>query len=488
VSDRLRRIFLDADRRVFPTQAPLDIQFPASDEAPGKLVPDEMLEVVSLPMEPIYDDPLEAFTYIGAVPGTPDPDQLSDPGPQWLSSPSAEHLVRPPSDDASPPSSEHTGELAPPSTDDEQPVRTETRASSRPAPGSAVVVPSLPDVGRHGDEAHREGPLREGDLVRLLFRCAEHRGELEVELALESSTDADGRRLELVLHVSDGEVRAMRGPVALRVVEELGRLGRLADVPGTDEQAVAALERAVVAGTLGRFELDRLSRRARESLLHDALEMPSGRFEVRRYEGAPLTARVLASSLRAVVVEGARRRLSTARVRRLLGSEALVVELAPRARELFAAAGLEPEVAGLFERHEGASLDVLLASAVPSEGLAGLCWALVSAGALRVRSGAGDARSIDPASALRDAVESAERLAFDGDYFAILGARPRSSTRELEQAWRERRRALTEMHLAAHGLEALEPARAAALAAVDEAWHLLSDEGLRARYRAALGL
>ena len=58
----------DADRRLFPNEAPLELSFPVGDETPDVLVPDDLLAESSTPLEPREADPLEAFTFVG----TPD--------------------------------------------------------------------------------------------------------------------------------------------------------------------------------------------------------------------------------------------------------------------------------------------------------------------------------------------------------------------------------------------------------------------------------
>src|SRR5690606_3812058 len=131
--------------------------------------------------------------------------------------------------------------------------------------------------------------------------------------------------------------------------------------------------------------------------------------------------RLLARPLAATLVEGARRRLDAARVRRLLGSGSLALRLTPSAGRLFALAGLEPELVALLERSQGVALDLVLGAAPTEVGLPGAVFALLSAGALElVAAREEESADGDPASSLRSIVEGSAARAEDGTYFEIL--------------------------------------------------------------------
>jgi hypothetical protein len=77
ISERLREALVAADRRVFPDAPPLPPSFPADEEGPEDLVPQELLDDAVAPVIASgEDDPLESFTHVLAmVPpgGTPMP-------------------------------------------------------------------------------------------------------------------------------------------------------------------------------------------------------------------------------------------------------------------------------------------------------------------------------------------------------------------------------------------------------------------------------
>lgn len=476
LSPRLRKLMLDADRRVFPSSAPLDLHFPAGDESARELVPDELLDMVPVAADHIEEDPLEAFTYIGTAPEGVS-ELGSEPGQPWMSTPSAQSGA---------------GSVEPvPNTP--APVTGARRISApapAPAPSPAVLSTSLaltqddlgigePTTGGRG----RHGELGDADVLRLLWRIGEMGDDVWIALDLD-------RAPSIRLRVSAGDLVAFEGPVADRVVEVLRRDGRLGDRPAGEEEATTLLEQAVSAGRIGRFELDRMVRRAREELVFEALDASGGRFELEPVfggepgAGAPL----LTSSLNALLLEGARRRFSDARVRSLLGGGSRVLSLAPGARVALARLGLEPEVAALVQRLEGASLEEALGSAVPEAGMPGALYAMIVAGIVTLHDG--EARDVptDPVDSVRGALRAAAALAEDADYFAVLGIRSDALPRELHDAYETRTRELTSLNLGALGLEDLEPSRRLALEALTEAYDMLRDERRCAAYRSSLGL
>lgn len=476
LSPRLRRLILDADRRLFPASPPLDLRFPAGDETPEQLVPDELLETVGIPTEPVEEDPLDAFTYVGPVPQhslTPLPGGSLDPNRAWLSTSDPAVSVR--------------AELDGPET-----RIPGTPKSRRPPPREpdaaawkSAVVETQDEIGfgePTGGGRGRRGELGEADALRLLWRIVEAGDEVWVSLEL------DGRP-PLRLRIAQDDLRAFEGPAASRALEWLRERGRTTLEASTEDDATAALEHLVGTGTLGRYELDGLLRRAREDILYDVVGAMGGTFEMRP-SGTPgrIAPRLLARPLSAVLMEGARRRLGPSRVRRLVGSGALAVRLTPIAAVRFDRAGIEPELVALIERSEGEPIDAILDAAPPEEGLAGALYALVAAGALRLVATESDAegKGTDSTAAARSIIDAAAALAEDAHYFAILGVPETAEARELRAAWEGRRRELSALRLGPLGLEDLEPRLRRALEAVDEAWEVLQNPRLREAYRHAL--
>ncbi len=470
LSPRLRKLMLEADRRVFPSAAPIELRFAVSDLPVHEIVPDELLDAVSLPIDPVEDDPLDAFTYMG-----PAPDHTSQPSipeasrPPWVTLPP--DIVEAPSDESSLTSAESPGTFA---------GRRAAEVKSAPAP-----VRELP----FGEPAQRgrRGPLGDGDVVRLLL-----------DVALESR---DGRieittpRGALVLRVDEGDVVAFEAPVHVGVAARLAREGRLGAAPQSETEATAALEALVTARLLGRLELERALREERERWLAQIVAEQSGQFYfepgVRGDLGAPLLSRPLG----AAVLEAARRGLDLTRARRLLGLASqgrapeprLAFRLDAVAPRIFRRLGVEPELARLLSSGEGEDLDGWIGYTGEPDGIAAAIFVLVCAGAARLGPAMG-ARELDPIDAARAAVLAAAELAEDGDYFAILGVRSDAHPRELREAHATRRQSLMALRFPTTStLDALEAARREALEAVDEAFEVLADERRRAAYRSALG-
>jgi len=548
ISPRLRDLLLQADRRVFPSAPALDLRFAAGNESPEELVPAELLEHFGAPMgDATDDDPLDAFTYVGAVPPPDVPDAASlaqrkaagqapalqstsrpsEPPPSlslpiFSSSPDGELdrdadseldlLGIGPSTSAELQAIESLGGI--PVLDDEEDASAQVVSVVTPLPGHATgmrpsssLPPALPVARGHGSAAPRadlelgeptpdghgrQGPLEECGSLRLLWHLVDRRLDVDVMLKVESDGRRGERPIELRLMLVDGDVRRMEGGVALRVLDELARERRLTATAKDEAAAVRQLEAHVAERALTRFELDRRLRNARESILHDAILARSGSFLMRPLDTDAVDrigkTRLLGGSLVEIMVEGARKRLDPRRVLDLVarGKSVAVHTTADTALRL-SEAGIEPELAHLVLQSDGASLQGLLEAAPDDEGLPGIVFALIATGALSTSEQQG-ARPVtaEVAEAARASVEALAALAEDGDYFAILGVRPDALAREIGTAYAARRRELRTRRLEALGLGDLEPIRAAALAGVDEAFEVLRDERLRARYRSAM--
>ena len=505
LSPELARMLLAADRRVFPTQPPIDLAFAASHEPPEVLVPAELLEPGGQ-VDPIEDDPLDAFTWVGQRDGTmspaltpgPPPSQPPPATPQSQGptprsvAPVTPGTARPPRPDVpvnaaqGPPTPPAPPPAPLPRVDVTIPRRTShppparARGAARPADDQLLGEPT-----EHG--AGRRGILADAGVLPLLARIVEQQLDVEVTLTLQPE-------LTLTLVLVAGELRALDGPAALRVVETLRRERRAQESPRDESDAAAILERRVQGGLLDRFELDRRLARARESLLHDAVGARAGAFVIEPLDGlaidaARVAAPVLGGPLIESMVEGARRRFDPRRARQLLGRDPVAVALSADAQPRLAQLRIAPELASLILRHDGAPLDTLLGAASPGEGLPGLLLALSALGIVETRP-----LAVAPPSAAelvrsaREIVRSMASLADDGDYFAILGLEPSAGARDAEAAWTDRRRELERLELDALGLDELAPLRDAVLEVLDEAHDVLCDDGLRERYRSALGL
>lgn len=519
LSPWLEELLVAADRRVFPERAPLALHFAAANEPPEVLVPPELFHVVSARFdEPVVDDPIDAFTFVGG-PAVPPPVAASsgtDERPE-TTRPGSPQRVRTRTD-APPRRLEQTTatELPGASFEDEleelgviddagdveevDEVDAAALGLEEETPGSGVhlaaAYPTAPRrgawpeddtvLGRVSPEGSRRGVLGPGGALRLLFRLA--RLGLDAGCAI---TTADGLSVRLTL--LEGELRAFDGPVLTTVVEGLRRRGRATERPIDEDAAEAVLARRVEAGELGRFERDRLVREAREELLARLVRAERADFTLRRLEGTEgrvARARILARPLPAALVGVARDALSTERVAELLGPDGLTgvgLALGEEREAGLLAAELPSELIELIARLDGSCLADLLAAAPGEPGLAGALYALVAADALvsteAPRHAAPELASRAAVSAL---VDAAAALAEDADYFAVLGVAHDADTGAIQRAHRARRAELVALPLRALGLDGLEERRRAALDAVDEAQQVLADPRLRTAYARAL--
>lgn len=479
LSPWLEELLRAADRRVFPDRPSLALHFAAAQEPPDVLVPAELLELAPFRIdEPVVDDPIDAFTYVGgpAVPLPLAPASPSDEPPAPSETPREQRKTSP-----------------------ETPARVSRSTRHEDTTGVEVPAPlarsrrevestSWPDddtvLGRATPDGTRRGALGKGGALRLLWRIAALGLDGMLTIACEGGPTV---RMTFLA----GELRAFGGPVAQLALESLRQRGRAIEAPADEAGADAVLQRRVELGELGRFERDRLLREAHERLLERVVHCTEATFVLRRLEdtepGRLLHgARVLARPLRAALVEAARS-LSTDEVLELVGPEPVGVALGPDREVGLAPAELPFELCELLVRMEGRALDELLAAAPTEPGLAGVVFALVAGDVLVLTDPPKDARPSDEArAAVRTLLEAAAALALDGDYFAILGVGRQASQREVERAHAARRDELASIPLGLLGLSALEDARREALDALDEALFALRSTSRRAAYAAAL--
>ncbi|HJL17563.1 MAG TPA: hypothetical protein RMH99_18005 [Sandaracinaceae bacterium LLY-WYZ-13_1] len=485
LSPWLEELLVAADRRAFPDRPPLALHFPAADEPPEVLVPPELFDTASIRLdEPVVEDPIDAFTFVGG-PAVPPPVHPSSAGhsdaPTTEGGPSGDRA----STAAETPSRRH-----------EQTTATELpgtpgsgvhRASAYPVPPPAAAEWPEDDtvLGAPTPDGGRRGALGPGGALRLLWRVTTLGLDAICELTAEGGATV---RMTFLA----GELRALEGPVAARVVDGLRRRGRATEQPADEAGAEAVLQRRVEEGELGRFERDRLLREARESLLLELVAAERAEFALRRLEdtepGRVLSrARVFSRPLRAALVEAARRALSEARVRALLGDEPRGLALSPEREAALIPAELPSELLELLVRMDGRGFDEILAAAPTEPGLAGVLYALVAADALVPVEAPPDARPPETErAAVHALVRAAAELALDADYFAVLGLSRNATGADVARAHHARRNELSSLPLSALGLDALEAARAEAIDAVDEAHRVLSDGRLRRAYAAAL--
>lgn len=457
LSPRLANLLREADRRLFADEPPIELSFPAGDEPPAALVPDELLAESGTPLEPREADPLEAFTFVG----TPD---LLDTASGNVAGARAE---------------DESFELTPHTVVERASRPPGARPSERPGTSASSETPSTAGTV----DITRAGTVPFGGALRMALELTQRRRPCRLRLHV-----AGGPEVEL--HLEGDTVLGVRGPRAQRALAELVRAGRLNDTTRAaaddDKEALAAeaLDDAVAQGRITAFERDRRVRLAAQALIGDALLAAEARYAVDSAEAGSRESSPVVGTLTMVAVEEARKRLDPATVLEWLGVGrghllALERSFASRARDL----GLEPEVVSLFVRGAGQTIGELF-EAPPLAGIAGALFAVASADLVKLEASADAADQRPSSEALAEAIERAQAMALEGSYHAILGVRPSAGARELEAA---RRECLAAMRgdLERFGLEGLQPSRALAIEAIEEAYEVLMHPRWRKLYSPA---
>lgn len=444
VSPWLDELLKAADRRVFPDLPSLLLHLPAADEPAESLVPPELFEAPSLRIdEPVHEDPIDAFTYVG--------------GP----------AVPPPS-------------LAPPESSAPRTPPTAMPDLVTTAPGSESVVPiapvlAAPKTARKSEPEPERGTLGRGAIMRVLARIARREGDALVEIAGDVSAQ---------LTFAAGEIAALEGDVALSALAALRRRGRATEAPADELGAIDVLRRRVEQQLLSAFERDRLLREAREELLVRVLAAEKLSFVVAPVDRAAVRTRPLQKPFFASLIEAARSAFDEDV--RLFIPPASGIALGKDRERGLAPFELPAEIVELLVSMEGRTLGELAAAAPTEPGLAGALACLVACDALVLVEAPRDGRSPEASAAARALLDAAARLAEDGDYFALLGVERSVEDVELARAHRARKDELAALPLSLLGLGSLADARDGAIDAVDEAFRALCDRARRGAYAAAL--
>ncbi len=434
-SPQLSQMLRDADRRIFPNEAPLDVRFPGGDESADELVPDALLAEVAIPLDLVDADPLEAFTFVG----TPD---LVHAGVAT------------------------TGAASSVGGDDEGTPRTVPERVGSSARSTVT-----------GSDLAREGMLPPAGAIRVLWQAYDAQEPQRLRFDV-----AGGERVEMV--IAQGQVVSMDAPVHSEVTRQLREDGVVRRAPGNEDEARHALEQDVRQGRMTRFELERRLRRAREQLIANLIVAPELRFMAHPATSAP-TRRLLSMPLMAFVCERARRAVRVEDCLRWLTLDATAkLELESVFERRADEAGLEPEVVRLFEDASQRAIGTLFRGAQGAAGLAGVVLTLASGDALRFD---GQADDFDlQAEQARSRIQRAHERAEEGTYFEVLGIAPNATARDIEHAHQRRTQELAGLDLAFLGLDDLEDLRREALIALDEAAAILGNARLRQAYADAV--
>lgn len=546
LSTELRRVLSDVEQRLFPDSPPLSFQGLPADEDLADFLPPELAE--DLGDDVAGEDDASVDTFAGAfetesfqvggtdlsvvvpkdlsglaspeqtgvvlsVPDTPvrpaRTEQVPAPGTAGHDAmgematglaplapePGPAPRMTPPPPTAPPPApvsrpAARLDEWPRPTIPSPAPVEDDGASTS---PGDDEAAPDALLLRLHG-RAARAGELHETDLPQLL--AAAWAARLSGRLRLRRG-DA-----EKVLHLVDGQVvLATSNLVEDRLVEVLWREGRIpreqfeqvrAMIAGSGRRAGAIL---VERGVLRHEELFPLVRHHFEGIVWSVFGWELGQWSVE--PGVPPAGEQILIDLPtpALIVEGARRKLSPEMLAKRLGGPSTVL----RARSVglcpLELVGLLPEEEQALAQCDGARPLGQLAPAGAELDLGAALYGLLVLGLVEVATRGPD----EPAGAWGreeiDALRLAEvdrarllerlRAARTGDYFAVLGLTRGATGYEVRRAYLELRRELHRRPDAPFP-EDLAPALSELREMVDEAYEILRDPELRSSYLAHL--
>ncbi|MBN8615485.1 MAG: hypothetical protein J0L92_33125 [Deltaproteobacteria bacterium] len=511
ISDALRKVLYDADRRVFPERPPIDVSIPRGEDAARDLVPDDFLEVLSLSVDEPERADLE-LTFVGAAGARADDTPRARLAAERVEPTPAREEARDDSDENRPKTSPGT-----PTSMSKRPPEPEgsTRSSA-----DAQLVPPRPYVGQNvgdalaaasRDSGREDVAVRPSQPPPRVALVSSERGELAPLGALALLGQLALGRLDVVL-----TLRVEDKPVVLSLAR-----GELVHAHGEGylELRRRMLHR-VLSASLGAgqatdvsraeptFALERASRLAEESVLAEVLVKARGGFALEprvidpRAESSP---RLTQRSLLAMLLELARRGLGTDRViaHFLPGPEdptisrferlsRLEVSRAPNLERVLDAMEAPRELAWLV-RHETASSSTTMASllaAAPDEpGLVGAVFAVAQLGGLTITTleAASTLAHTDLDARAERAITSLRDRADRADYFEVLGIPKDSDGSAVVEAHYRLRAELLAWPLADLGLARLEADRTRILAVLDDAADVLADSRQRRRYAKGLG-
>jgi hypothetical protein len=496
ISDELRKVLYEADRRVFPDRPPIDVSLPRGEEAARDLVPDDFVEVLSLALDEPERADLE-LTFVGAVaPRGDDPSRRAE-APEARPPETREPAGETPPAEAGPEASaEERPRTSPgtPTSMSRRPPAPESETRSSADPRIAPPRPHLRDDVRRDDARPSQPPLaasERGELtalggLALLGQLA--LGKLDVLLQLRVAGKA------VLLALSRGELVGASGEGWLEL--------RRRALHRALEASVGAGRATEAARGEPTFAYERASRLADEGALAEALLEARGPFSIepRAAEPAPrLTQRSLVPTLLELARRIAADRVLAFHVKepedvlasRLERLARLSLTRLPALERVLDALEAPRELSWLLRHHTVSGPTTLadLVTAAPDDpGLVGAVFCVAQLGGLAVEVVAAapslahtdlDVRAEQAIIALRERADRA-------DYFEILGLGRDTDGAAVVEAHYRLRGELLAWPLSDLGLARLEPDRTRILAALDEAAEVLSDPRLRGRYARGL--
>jgi hypothetical protein len=499
ISDQLRALLAQADRRVFPSLAAIDVSIPAGEASAFDLVPDEFLDDA-----PLVDlEPEEETLFLPAMPpsgwasgagslaGMPAggaPSVEPDPEPAKKTAPGTPGTLsqRPPRPSKTMLTGGSVAGVSVPGG--ASPSAGAATSDGRSVSRRGELPATLPDdasLGVPSADGTRRLALAPGAMLRALVAMVLHRSTTKVEVRAPKAATP-----EVTLFFSRGELVAIDGQLhreALGLARATAGSAtrsqlRFSVEDGVDEESarerlVSLVERREVSLATSAF----LAVAAERTLLARVVALAEGeaRFcPTSDREAPPRLGRT------GPLLLGLARSLDASVLTRVAAHG---VYLAPSRSFAAVCEALEApsELVALFERaSDGVSpTDVARASLV-LPGLVGMVAALLAAGGLSALSREDDGGL--EARAAEALVHEHARRAEDADYFALLGVPHDAGDAAIHSAADGRVAMLAALPLDALGLGALSAARRLAIEAVEEARDALESSRLRELYARAL--
>jgi hypothetical protein len=305
---------------------------------------------------------------------------------------------------------------------------------------------------------------------------------------------------ELVIHIENGRpvfassslARDRMGDLLLRegkiTAEQLARCRDL--VRDTGRRMGEIL---VERGFLKRRELLPAVRRHVEDIIYSLFAWDTGEYRIVAGDGASGERIRLSRHPAAMVLEGVRRKLDRATLERLLGPPTAVVETNDRDKlaAIVGVADLSAEERAAVAAFDGSTDLAHVARATGTEllNVYQLAWGLHLLGLATTRRRAGEEDADAPAlvgesdlAIDRERVRARHALVLDADYFALLGVRRDASGFEIKRAYEAARRDFAADTFPAELRKELAAELDDIAQVLDEAYRVLRDDGLRAKY------
>ena len=247
-------------------------------------------------------------------------------------------------------------------------------------------------------------------------------------------------------------------------------------------------------GYLKRRELLPAVRRHVEDMIYSLFAWNAGQFEMIAGDGAASERIRLSRHPAGMILEGVRRKLGPTELERLIGPPTTVVEISDKEKltALIGTADLSAEERAAVGALDGSNdlATVARVSRIEVANAFQLAWGLIVLGVAHARRRDSDLEADEQGALVgetdlaidRERVRARWHLVSDADYFALLGVRRDASSFEIKRAYEAARRDFAPDVFPAELRRELARELDDIAQVLDEAYHVLRDDGLRGAY------